>query len=352
MGSRYRLMASMVVVALAAGLLIPVAASAERTIALSTGTIELSLAPGGTASETIKVASTGDESIQALLYSSDVVYDEQGEPTYMRPTGASGEFLQSPASWLALRAPDETKIIANTPYIELDPGDEIPVDFEMRVPRNAAPGDYNAIIFFEMFDMTDADEGAVSRVAGRLGARVVLRVIGDIVDQLEVAPFSVRSFVIGDTVPYSFRVNNEGNIDKRYTPYLVVLDGSDAERMRSEVEENAVVYAGNQREYLGGLELENARFGRFTMRVEIDYNRETGPEPGTTVPERIRVDRTFWVIPLWAAVAIVIALGIPVLWLSWRASVKSSEKKAAALRERRESRKREHEASWEQQAEE
>lgn len=321
------------------GALVPGSAYAERTIALNTGTVELALAPGGRAAETIRVANNGDEPLKALLYTSDVRYDEQGQPTYVKPTGEAGEFLRSPASWMSLRAPDATKIIANTPYIELDPGQEIEIGFEMTVPANATPGDYNSIIFFEMFDAADPETGTTSRISGRIGARIVLRVIGDIVDEIDVAPFSVRGFVIGNVVPYSFRVTNEGNIDKRYVPDLVVLDGNESERMRSTVETSAVVYAQNQREYVGGLKLENAGFGRFTMRVEVNYDKETGAEAGTVIPERVRKDRTFWVIPLWFAVAAIGVVGFPAMWLSWRASVKSAarkdEKRESAREERR-----------------
>ena len=318
-------------VVLAAALVFGVVAPAlaERTIALSTGTVELSLAPGGVASETIAVANNGDEPLRALVYTNDVVYDAEGMPEYVKPTGAQGEFNRSPASWISLRMPAETQVIANTPYIELEPGDEMMIDFEMRVPEGATPGDYNAIIFFEMFDTADA-EGTSSQISGRIGARIVLRVAGDIVDRLDVAPFAVRGFVIGDVVPYSFTLTNEGNIDKRYTPSLVVLDGSETERMRSEIETAPIVYAGSTREYTGGLKLTNANFGKYTMRVEIAYDKETGSAPGATVAERLTKDRTFWVVPLWFAIAVVLAIGLPILWLVWRSSVKSAAKKKSA----------------------
>lgn len=339
-GARWRV-ALCVVAVLCAVTLMPASALAERTIALGTGTVNLSLAPGGVASETIKVANTGTEPLKAMLYTSDVTYDAHGQPTYVRPTGVPGEFLRSPASWMVVRAPDMTKIIANTPYIELAPGQEIEVDFDLTVPPNATPGDYNAIIFFEMFDTADV-EGTVSRITGRIGARVVLRVIGDIVDRIDVAPFSVRSFVIGDVVPYSFRVVNEGNIDKRYVPELVVLDGSEAERMRSVVETEAIVYAQGQREYVGGLELRNAGFGRFTLRVELAHEREAG-DAGAVVEECLYKDRTFFVIPLWFAIAVILGVGLPLLWLSWRASVKSAVRKHEA-RERSRLERRERRA--------
>jgi hypothetical protein len=322
---------STAVILLAAVLVLGAAhvALAERTIALSTGTVELALVPGGEARETLAVANNGDEPLHALVYTNDVVYDEAGMPEYVKPTGAAGEFNRSPASWVSLRMPAETQVVANTPYIELAPGEEMLIDFEMRVPANATPGDYNAIIFFEMFD-PDPQAGTSSQISGRIGARIVLRVAGDIIDRMDVAPFAVRGFVIGDAVPYSFRVSNEGNIDKRYVPSLVVLDGSEAERMRSQIETAPIVYAGNTREYDGGLKLTNANFGRYTMRVEIAYDKETGTSPGATIPEKIVKDRTFIVIPLWFAVLVALIVVLPALWLIWRASVRRATTRPAA----------------------
>lgn len=301
-------------------------AMAEKTIALSTGTIELSLAPGTTASDTIAVANNGDEPFKAFVYASDVVYDDKGVPSYVRPTGAQGEFLKSPASWLTLHMPAKTQVIANTPYIELAPGEEMLVDFDMVVPQGAAPGDHSAIVFFEMFD-NGATTGTTSKVSGRLGARIIVRVAGDVVDRMDLAPYSVRGFVIGDAVPYSFTVANEGNVDKRYVPSMIVLDSSEAEVQRTKLEENPVAYAGDTRQYSGSVKLDKPLFGRYTMRAEIAYDKETGSAPGATVPEVLEKDRAFWVFPLWFVIAVILIVALPVLWLIWRSSVKSAARR-------------------------
>jgi len=299
------------------------AAYAERTIALSSGTFELALPAGGTASQTLAVANNGDDAFKALVYTNDIVNDEQGLPTYVKPTGAANEYLSSPASWLTLRMPATTQVVANTPYIELDPGEEMLIDFEMTVPEGAAPGDYNAVIFFEMFG-GDAATGASSQVSGRIGARIVVRVAGDVVDRLDVAPYSVRGLVIGDTIPYSFTLTNEGNIDKRYVPSLVILDSSEAEVQRTVIEESAVAYAGDTRAYKGGLGLDTMLLGRYTVRAEIAYDRETGSAPGATVPEVLEKDRTVWILPLWFVIVVMMAVALPLLWLVWRSSVKKA----------------------------
>lgn len=274
------------------------------------------------------VANNGDEPLKAMVYSSNVVYDEEGLPSYEKPTGEAAEFLKSPASWLTVRMPTDTQLIANTPFIELDPGEEIELNYEMNVPDQAAPGDYNAVIFFEMFDTSESGAGATSKVAGRIGARVIVRVAGEVVEKIEVAPFWVRSLVIGNTAPYSFTVSNKGNVDKRYQPFLVVLDTAEREVMRSEVETSAIVYAGNAREYSGGLTLEGVSFGQYIMRTEIVFDKET-EAASAALEDSVAKDRTFWVIPLWLVIAMIVVVALPLLWLSYRASTKSRRRATA-----------------------
>lgn len=301
-------------------------AFAERTIALSTGTIELSLAQGGSAQDTVMVANNGSEPLKAMVYTSDIRYKKSGEPEYTKPTGDASELLRSPASWLDLTFPSNTRVIANTPYVEIKPGQEIPIKFTLNVPAGAAPGDYNAAIFFEMFETSADKSGTSSKVSGRIGTRVSVRVAGDVIDQLELAPFRVRGFVIGDVVPYSFTLANKGNVDKRYSPSLVVLDTSEAERMRTLVESNSVLYAQNSRDYSGVLKLKNASFGSYIVRAEIGYNRETGSKPGATVPDKIVKDRTIFVVPTWFVILLIVVLASPILWLSVRAGTRKSRK--------------------------
>jgi hypothetical protein len=306
--------------------------------------VELALPAGGSAADRIAVANNGDEPLKAMIYTSDVRYDEAGQPDYVRPTGETGEYLKSPASWLSLSLPAETQVIANTPYIELDPGEEIILDFEMRVPADAPPGDYNAIVFFEMFDDESAS-GTSSKISGRIGARIVVRVAGDVVERLEIAPFWVRGLVIGDSIPYEFTFANEGNVDKRYVPSLVVLDRSEAEVAREELEESAIVYAGNARKYSGALEVDRPLLGQYTLRAEMAYDSESD---SATAQEPTEEDRTFWIFPLWFAILVILVLAVPVLWLIWRSSVRSAQKRAASAR--RDAKAGEPEGSGEVQA--
>lgn len=318
--ARTPLLSLATVAVLAAALLIPSSAMAERTIALSTGAFDLALAPGQSSADRIGVANNGDEPLTALVYTADVKADETGEQTYVRPGPDLKNFLTSPASWVRVKVPDSTKIVANTPYLEMAPGQELPVDFELVVPRNAPPGDYNVVVFFEMFEFSDGDEGAISRVSGRIGSRIDLRVVGDVIDKVVVGPFVAQKLVIGDKASFSTKVTNDGNIDKKITVDLKLVGEGEEQLWSKRLDKAANLYAKQDRLYDGTVAFKGVGFGKYTFRTQVEYQRELGDEARTLEPVSENVDRTIWIIPLWLAILIILLVGLPLLYLTYRAS--------------------------------
>ncbi|MDZ4180003.1 MAG: hypothetical protein U1E29_12355, partial [Coriobacteriia bacterium] len=304
------------------GLAVPSSAFAERTIALSSGTFSPSLAPGQSAADRVMVANNGDEPLLALVYTADVFADEQGQQSYERPSADPANFLSSSASWVRVKVPDSTKIVANTPYLELDPGDELPVDFEVVVPPGAGPGDYNAVIFFEMFDFAAGSTGAVSKIQGRIGAKIDLRVVGDIVDRLEVGPFIASRFALANKTTFSTMVRNQGNIDKRFSARLELVGEGNEIVWSRELDSDVNLYAANDRAYNGVVEFDGVGFGSYTFRTVVDYQKEIGGETGALEQAQEIVDRSIWVVPLWVAILLVIVVALPILYAVYRFSTR------------------------------
>jgi hypothetical protein len=217
------------------------------------------------------------------------------------------------------------------------PGDELPVDFELVVPAGATPGDYNAVIFFEMFEFDQGNEGSVSRVSGRIGARIDLRVVGEIVDDITLSDLSARTFVIGDTTPFAVRVSNDGNIDKKIDVRLVLLGAGESEEWSQVLEEQANVYAQRERFYDGAVAFDGVGFGRYTFQAVMDYNKEVGDGEGTVIPETDTVERELWVIPLWLAITALVIVGIPLVYLTYRISTRGAREGREPSRRKRRS---------------
>lgn len=294
----------------------PAPAAAVRTVGLSTGTFDFSLAPGQTGEGEVAVSNDGDEDIDVLVYASDQTVADDGTISYEVPTAQQATGLGTPATWVRMVMGAETKTVGNTPYVSLSPGERVPVAFEITIPEGAPPGDHQMIIFFEMFGGGEADgENASAAVTGRVGARIKTRIAGEIVERIDVRPFVTKSFVLAKLAPYTFVVRNEGNIDKDINARILLLDGDLQEVVSSLVTSDTPVFAGTNFEQSGAVDTGTQLFGHYTMRLEVSYPRE-GSEIGSS--EIITIDKGVWFIPLWLVVALILIIGGIAIWLSWK----------------------------------
>lgn len=303
---------------LVALLLVPASVHAEKTIGLSAGVVDFTLAAGQSAGDFVMVANNGDEPVKVLLYTADIVADEEGNQKYERPAPPAAT---TPATWVRLQAPDNTKVFANTPYLEMEPGQEFRIDYTVAVPGSTPSGDHNAVIFFEMFEFADDVEQTMSLVSGRLGARLAIRVVGEIRDRINLESLTSRTLVIGEQMPYGVRVDNSGsNVDKVYDLDLVLVASGENQVWTDELERDGRVYAARERDYSGVATLSGVGFGRYSLRAVLGSTKESGTETITAEPLELEIEREIWVVPLWMAIGLILLISIPLLWIVWRTS--------------------------------
>lgn len=273
----------------------PGVAHAERTIALSSGSFSFEVAPGESGEGEVIVMNDGDEPLKALVYVVDVNIDDAGQQSFEVPQRGGASILTTPATWFRIFMPADSKSVGNTPYLEMDPGERIPIKFEFSAPQGTPSGDHNVVIFFEMFELTQGVDGAAAQVSGRLGTRIALRVAGEIVEQLSIRPFEVPAFRIGNTVPFTFTLNNGGNTNKRVAVTAELLDASERTVAASVVASDTAVFADSRYRFDGVLNTGAGRFGLHTVEVKAIYLLE-----GAATPTELIEQRTVWLVPLWA----------------------------------------------------
>ena len=312
--------------------LLPSTAVAEKTLGLSTSKFEFSAGAGQGGGGDLLVLNDGDEPLRVLVYTANQVVDEKGAITYEIPNRDTPGFGRDPASWISVKTPTSTKTIGNTPLLEIEPGERIPVEFDFTVPEQVPPGDHQVILFFEMIEDAGNTGAPTAVVAGRLGARIRIRVQGQIVERMDVQPFSIRGFVIGDAIPYTFIIKNGGNVDKTVNGRLLLLDGDENEVSASDVATGTTVYAGTDSEYTGIIE-PSVAFGKYTARLVIDYFR-VGASPGQEIADSVVKDRVVWIFPLWLVIGVIAVVGGGLVYGSWRQAVRSAERKVLAARRR------------------
>lgn len=306
-------------------LALPAGAFAAKTLGLSSGTFLLSASAGKTVGGEVFVTNDGTEAIKVLVYSSDQKVDAKGNITYSVPSRGDLSALDQPSTWAQIKMPEDSKSLGNIPYIELTPGQRVPVKFSFTVPPNVPPGDHNVLIFFEMFEMPQAGEGAVSAISGRLGSRITLRVAGEFVERLEVRPFVVPAFVIGGEVPYRFTARNEGNIDQRVGARMLLLNRSDEVLVEQTPIDSRIVFAGSNLEATGTALVQRGGIGPYKVRIDVTAVDDEG-KPIDAGKDTITQTRTVWLLPLWLVVAIGALLVLIVWRLVWMFALRSARK--------------------------
>ena len=294
----------------------PASALATKTLGLSAGIFKYAVAAGTVKSGSVIVMNSGDEPLKVMVYASDQAVDDKGGITYNTPTRADLSQLNTPATWTRITMPANSKSLGNIPYLELPPGERVPVEFTIDVPSNVPPGDHNVLIFFESFELPTTGATSQTQISGRLGARVTLRVRGTVVEKLEVRPFNVPSFVIGSEIPYEFMVRNIGNVDQRIGGRVMLLDRGDNEVMRQTAINGVTVFSGTNREATGTLVASTLPVGPFKVRIDITKVDDSGHAVNSGA-DTITEVRDVWLVPMWLLVTLVIIIVLVVVRVIW-----------------------------------
>jgi len=257
------------------------------------------------------------------VYAADQVVNDKGEVAYVTPTPETNR-LQSPASWLTVQLPDNAQSSGNVPFIELPSGNRVQVDFSVRVPEGAIPGDHQSILFFEMFTPDEDVAAGSTRVNARVGARIQTRVEGQVIEDVKAEPFYVPGFVIGSSIPYTVALVNDGNVDQRVDTRIAILDKGDSETDITEVTAAQPLYAGTRLERTGAVEA-GGGIGPTRLRLTVSYASQAPDAAGLTMT--VEKERTVWVVPLWLAIALIVVLGFGALYISWRVGNRSARRK-------------------------
>ncbi len=307
---------------------LPTAAFATKTLGLSTGSFKFDVEAGQTVDGEVYITNDGDENIKVLVYVADQQVDEAGNITYTTPSRGDVAALQLPSSWANVKMPADSKSLGNIPYVEMKPGQRVPIKFAFTAPPTVPPGDHDVMMFFEVFELPTAASGGQAQVSGRLGSRITLRVAGDLVEKLEIRPFAVPAYVIGATVPYDFTVQNQGNVNQRVTANVSLLDRNEATVATATAIDARLVFAGENLETSGTVTATRQPFGPHTVRVELVPVDDEG-KPIAAGKNTLVEERTVWLVPMWLVVAVAVVLVVIIAAVIWAIGRRSGSRRAA-----------------------
>lgn len=198
--------------------------------------------------------------------------------------------------------------ISPLPQLTLNPKKIEILPINIRVPANAAPGGYYAVIRFTATP-ADIDTNGVS-LSASLGALVLLTVEGDVKENMSVVEFSAQKNAVRSTlfesIPLTFRarVKNEGNIHEQPTGKIVITDmfGKDIAGVNVNLARRNVL-PGSIRRFDSPLDKSvvgnQILFGRYSAKLSLTYGAKS---------QVITSNLTFWIIPWKLILAVILGL--------------------------------------------
>lgn len=269
-----------------AGLLAPAGASAFFRV--SPTVVELERRPGRAALGTIGVELRGERNRRFRVLVQDIRHQSDGSQAYEPPSGSPF----SASSWIAVvparfaGAPNRSQ----------------PVQFRVRVPPGAEPGDHIASLTVQRLS---PGEGATAAPVEAVSVRLEVRVAGRVRPGAEITDLDVPAIAGRGPVQVGATVRNTGNVtldlDRGDPGRVAILDDGKRE---ATLPFDGLLYPGEARRFERAWE-GPPLLGGFEAVASVD----AGPRPA-------RREVGFWVIPwreLGALLLVVLAVLVTAL---------------------------------------
>ncbi len=259
---------------------------------------DITIAPGQT--QVVNVTATNitvePATFEVIINDFTASSDETGEPALIL-----GNNQYAPNHSLK-------RFVKDIPNFTLQPGQQKVVPVTISVPANAAGGGYYGTVRFAPAGSVGKDKTVT--LAGSVGSLILLRVTGNVVDQLSIASFDVRQgdspknlFFSNKNITSLVRFQNEGNIQEQ--PFGKILLKDRSNKILAEYEINDVQPRGNVlpdtiRKFSTKID-KVGNFGAYTLVGNFGYGSNG---------QLLSASTTFYVIPF---VLIVGFLGLVLL---------------------------------------
>jgi hypothetical protein len=195
---------------LAVPLLVPRQILAQsRSITIIPPKYELFGNPGDQIVEKMRVKNDSDTPITYEVLVED--FASAGEEGAVVLEEGQSDAQYSLAKWLETETKD----------LILQPGEERSFTFTINIPRIAEPGGHYASVLFQA---PGANVPGAAAVAQRVGALVLLRVSGNVVEKATIENFLVPGYSQKTPVNISLRMKNEGNTHIRPKGTIIITN--------------------------------------------------------------------------------------------------------------------------------
>lgn len=204
------------------------------------------------------------------------------------------------------------RFVATPPDFTLAPHEQKAVSVKISVPAGTAGGGYYGVVRFLPINVGNSSKSV--SVAASVGTLVLLKVPGNLDENLSVASFNVSKnansdsgsswFTSGSGLYAVVRFTNNGNIQEAPFGKIVLKDGN---KVLASYEINNVsppgdVLPGSTRRF--SIPLKNVGWGKYTVEGNFGYG---------TSGQLLSVSKTFYVVPLALIIAAIVVIILIIL---------------------------------------
>lgn len=258
--------------------------------------VELELDPGQSVTDHLAVRNLG---------TADATFEIAAEDGYLTETG---RFNMLPAD---AESVDAGTWVDVADRVTVAAGETAVIPFTVRVPGDAAPGDHAAGIAASIRSVGADEQGAALQVESRVGFRVMTRVTGPLIPDLEVADVhavyrpNANPFVPG-SASVSYTVRNTGNTRIELAPHVSAAGvGAVVDPSESALE----VLPGDERVITAEID---SLWPTFLAPVTVEVAASVTTPPGVDAspePFSERAETMMWAVPV-AQLLTIAALGL------------------------------------------
>lgn len=264
---------------------------------------DLTIAPGSSASVTIYVqnVTSADATFQALVNDFVAGNNENGQPSLILDNSK-----YAPSHSLK-------RYIASIPNVTIAAGQTRPVQVSINIPADAAGGGYFGAVRFAPVENTNGKQNVT--LAASVGSLILVKVPGDIKDNLTISSFDVRnsaaansgsSFFTSSGSLYSVvRFNNQGNVQEEPFGKIILKKGG---KVLQTTEINNTDPRGNVlpnsiRRFSVKLDKVGS-WGKYTVEGNFGYG---------TNGQLLSATSSFYVVPVMLIASVVVVLALVLL---------------------------------------
>ncbi|NBV76677.1 DUF916 domain-containing protein [bacterium] len=248
--------------------------------------IEGKINPGDSATYSIKVTNLSSEERTLYLSPQNIEgVNEKGLPRFVQEGVPTGYEL---SSW----------VVISDDVVVLKPNKTKVISFEVRVPKDAAPGAHVGGIFLDARAPRLRTSG--SGISVKVGTLISLRISGDIIEEARMREFSTEHTVYSSPkITFNSKVENLGNVLLRPQGLIEITDMFGKQVANIPVNDaGASVFPKTQKIYATEWNYQRFTFGRYQAVVSLVFGDEARKTISST--------SSFWVLP---AQPILIACG-------------------------------------------